>query len=303
MPYSSLSRCATTARSCLVAAIDTTLVRCTISLRPTIRSRPCCSKSSKPVKSCSVKASSCARRLAIPRWLSQRTPAASPMIPGRFSVPASNLSGIKRGVLSVWLRLPVPPTINGASLFTMCSRSTKPPIPCGPSSPLCPVKAKASICICCILIGKTPALWALSTIKSKPLCLQKSPTLSIGSSVPQTLLAWVIITALVRCCTSLGKASSSKFPSLSQGIRLKLMASAGASSPASNSLPNSCKGRITALCSMAETSTWSPGCSKPRIITFKASVTFLVNTTFLASSPPKKSHSSWRAANTASSAA
>ena len=173
-------------------------------------------------------------------------------------------------------------------------------MPCGAKSPLCPVKARASMCISCMLTGTTPALCALSTINFR-LCLwQKLPIAAKGCSVPQTLLACVMMIALVLGRTSCGKASKHSAPSASQGMRLKVIASVGAL-PAVSSVPICWSGRMTALCSIALTSTWSPLCSSPLMMIFRLSVMFFVKTTFLLSSLPKKRQSCSRVAKTRSS--
>ena len=53
----------------------------------------------------------------------------SPYIPGRLGVPASNLSGMKSGVISVCEILPVPPVIRGSIRETMRSLRMNPPVP------------------------------------------------------------------------------------------------------------------------------------------------------------------------------
>ena len=58
---------------------------------------------------------------------------------------------------------------------------------------------------------------------------------------------------------------------------------------------------MTALCSMEDTKTWSPGFKYPFKITLRLSVTFLVKATCLGSAPWNRSHSSCRVSNTASS--
>ena len=214
---------------------------------------------------------SSADKLFSPSLRSQFNAACKPKIPGKFGVPASKRSGINSGTVSTLLRLPVPPEIKGSIFRTSSSRRIKPPIPCGPKSPLCPVKQRISICIFSISIGKTPAVCAESRMKTNPFSLQKFPTSSIGSMVPKTLLAWVITTAFVSGRRQLESFSGFKLPSDSHCTLVKL-----------TPFFSSCLiGRITALCSMEETITWSPLCKSPFNTTFRLSVIFLVNTTFL----------------------
>ena len=94
-------------------------------------------------------------------------------------------------------------------------------------------------------MGSTPAVWAASTKKRSRWRRQISPTCRMGITVPHTLLAWVRITARVFGRISPSIASIHSEPSARQGMR-------------ENSTPWAVictSGRITALCSMAETST------------------------------------------------
>ena len=52
-----------------------------------------------------------------------------PIIPGRFRVPASNLSGKIFGTSSLSEKLPVPPLIKGLILEAKASVIANPPIP------------------------------------------------------------------------------------------------------------------------------------------------------------------------------
>ena len=113
----------------------------------------------------------------------------------------------------------------------------------------------------------------------------------MGSRVPQTLLAWVITTARVRGVRQPSRASVRSAPVSSQGTRVKVQPTAA----------SWVRGRMTALCSMEDTRTWSPGFKKPFNSTFRLSVTFLVNTTLRQSGPWNRSHSSCRVSNTVSS--
>ena len=113
----------------------------------------------------------------------------------------------------------------------------------------------------------------------------------MGSSVPQTLLAWVITTARVSGVRQASMASGRSAPVPSQGMRVNVQ-------PCSASCV---RGRMTALCSMADTSTWSPGRRKPFSSTLRLSVTFLVKITLRLSGPWNSSHSSCRVSYTISS--
>ena len=151
-----------------------------------------------------------------------------------------------------------------------------------------------------MLMGTTPAVCALSTMNCRPCSWQKLPSCAKGCTVPHTLLAWVMMIALVLGRTSCGKVSKHSAPSSLQGMRLKVMASVGALQVVS-SVPICWSGRMTALCSIALTSTWSPLCSSPLMMIFRLSVMFFVKTTFLLSSLPKKRQSCSRVAKTRSS--
>ena len=70
-------------------------------------------------------------------------------------------------------------------------------------------------------MGQTPAVWALSTKNFRPCSRQNAPTASMGRMVPQTLLAWVMTTALVFSRSSPSAASRISVPSGLQGIREK----------------------------------------------------------------------------------
>ena len=60
-----------------------------------------------------------------------------------FSVPGLSLSGRRFGTSSLSLLLPVPPEMRGSMERASSFLIIAPPIPCGPNSPLCPVKATA----------------------------------------------------------------------------------------------------------------------------------------------------------------
>ena len=207
-----------------------------------------------------------------------------PMIPGRFKVPDSKRSGRKSGISSVCERLPVPPAMRGVMIVANESGITMPPIPWGPRSPLCPVKHKMSIFISFILIGIVPAVCAESTMKSRPCLRQKAPTSFNGITVPQTLNAWVMITAFVFSLTKSSRLSKMSEPSDRQGRRSKVRPSFSIWT----------RGRMTALCSMDDTRMWSPFLSNPLMAMLRLIVTFCVKMTFFTSSPPNISFSQSR---------
>ena len=182
--------------------------------------------------------------------------------------------------------LPVPPVIRGSSSDAISSRIRKPPVPCGPSRPLCPVKASASMFMPSIFSRRVPAVWAVSRMNRIPLARQMAPISAAGSTVPHTLLAWSITTALVSLSIRVSRSAGSIDPSPAHGTRITRI-------PCFASWP---RGRITALCSIEETSTWSPGRSRPLSKTFRLSVTFFVKTTFFGSvsSQPKRRQSRTR---------
>ena len=132
-----------------------------------------------------------------PSFLINLRPSFKPTIPGIFNVPDSNLSGRKSGWFSAWERLPVPPKINGRHISFSSSLIIKPPIPCGPSKLLWPVKVKALKFNSEKSTESTPALWALSKIKNILFSLQSFPISFIGWIVPKTLEAWVRMISFV----------------------------------------------------------------------------------------------------------
>ena len=164
-------------------------------------------------------------------------------------------------------------------------------MPWGPNRDLCPAKASASMCILSMSMGSCPAVWAVSTSNNKLFFWQKSPISCKGITVPNTLEAWVMIMALVLGRRSSGSVESRSVPWESAGIRVKVISSGLGEV---FSFPIWQRGRITALCSREETSTWSPGFNNPLINIFRAAVAPEVNTTFLQSSPWKRSHIIWR---------
>ncbi len=117
------------------------------------------------------------------------------MIPGAFEVPLSNLSGYMSGWIKEWEALPVPPCINPSR--SKPSLTYKPPVPWGPSSPLCPGKAKRSIFNFSISISYTPADWAASTIYITPWFFAIMPISSIGIIVPVRFDTWVVTISFV----------------------------------------------------------------------------------------------------------
>ena len=139
-----------------------------------------------------------------------------------FGVPGSKRSGRKSGTSSVWEILPVPPLKSGSILEASSLRIRKPPIPCGPRSPLCPVKASASSFNSSISIGSVPAVCALSRTKSSPCFWQKVLISLSGMMVPHTLEAWRQTRSLVFGFTSESASERIRFPSRSQGILSKV---------------------------------------------------------------------------------
>ena len=123
-------------------------------------------------------------------------------MPGTFSVPASSAVGISAGWRSSKLWTPLPPTTRGAARKP--GRTYSPPVPCGPSSPLWPVKQSTSMPSFCTGIGQAPAVCAASTINSRPCFFAKWATNARSVALPVTLDAPVTTTALV-----LGRSSSS----------------------------------------------------------------------------------------------
>ncbi len=138
-----------------------------------------------------------------------------------------------------------PPESRGVSASAIPSARIKPPVPWGPSRPLCPVKASASIFISSISMGKVPAVWAQSTKNFSPCSRQKAPTRATGRRVPQTLLAWVMTTSRVSRRRQRSSSPGSSEPVPSHRAREKVH-------PVCSSWT---RGRMTALCSMAETMT------------------------------------------------
>lgn len=96
---------------------------------------------------------------------------------------------------------------------------------------------------------KKPAVCAQSIIKNRLCSLHSLPTSSKGNIVPLTLEAWVIITAFVLDLIW-------RYKSLVRSSPLLLQRTVDSSTPFSAS---EARGRITALCSIEETMTWSPG--------------------------------------------
>ena len=101
------------------------------------------------------------------------------------------------------------------------------------------------MCMASMSMGNAPAVWAVSSTNSSPWSRQNAPTSAAGSSVPHTLLAWSITTARVSGRSSPASSSVRRLPSGPQGTRSKAMPRAA----------SWVRGRMTALCSMADTST------------------------------------------------
>ena len=101
--------------------------------------------------------------------------------------------------------------------------------------------------------GTAPRVWAPSTRKKIPRSRHRAPTCPMGNRVPDTLEAWVSTTARTSSVRRSARPSGSSSPRSVQGRY-----------STSTPLLFSCsRGRRTALCSMGEVSTLSPGRSRP----------------------------------------
>ena len=186
----------------------------------------------------------------------------------------------------------MPPDSSGSRTAASRSVTMKPPMPWGPKRPLCPAKPTASTPQPFMSTGKSPALWAQSTMTNTPRSRHRAAACATGITVPQTLEAWVITSARVLGRNSPGSASRRREPSRSQGMQVT-------STPCCSSWR---RGRITALCSMEVVSTWSPGRSRPLSRMFMDAVTPLVKMTFYGLSKPSSPHSFSRVSSTTSAA-
>ena len=204
-------------------------------------------------------------------------PAFNPAIPCAFIVPASKSSGIECGCSLSKEWIPLPPDFNGRIITPFLRH--RPPVPCGPNNPLCPVKHSASIFIAWISIGRIPADCDASTIKCSPWRLQASPIRYRFSAVPVTLEACVHTIASVSGRIASSNASLEIVPSSPTGRIVS----------ATPCCSFKYKGRNTELCSIAVVITWSPGCNIPLIAVFSASVAFDINATCSGPSPLKNS--------------
>ena len=79
------------------------------------------------------------------------TAALSPARPWPLRVPASSLAGYSLGCVLLYECTPLPPTLNG--FISIPSAMHMPPVPCGPISPLWPVKQSTSMPILRMSIG------------------------------------------------------------------------------------------------------------------------------------------------------
>ena len=93
--------------------------------------------------SLSVKFCSCFLIVWIPFDRTYSIPALSPTIPTVLGVPLSSLKGSSSGWDNESGSKPVPPSLHGSKVTR--SPTYSPPVPVGPSGPLCPVKASMSI--------------------------------------------------------------------------------------------------------------------------------------------------------------
>ena len=199
-------------------------------------------------------------------------------MPGTLGVPGSKRSGRYGGCSSESEALPVPPVTTGVSCAAKAGSSTSTPMPDGPSSPLCPGADRADRPRARKSMGRWPAVWAASRQKATPRRRQISPTAAASCTVPETLEPWARTTSRVSGRSSGSTADTSSRPAPSQGIRSKVTPAAA----------RSCSGRMTALCSMADTRQWSPGRRKPRSTRFSPQVLPGVRITRVGSSVPNR---------------
>ena len=148
--------------------------------------------------------------------------------------------------------MPVPPANNGSTSVPFLTYM--PPVPCGPRSDLCPVKQRISTPFSLTLTGIDPADCDASTIRRRPCRLVKAQTSERSVTLPVTLEACVITTALVFFRRSVSRRSS----------RIRPLSSRGRNE--SETFFCFCaryNGRSTLLCSAIEVITWSPSRSVP----------------------------------------
>ena len=89
----------------------------------------------------------------------------------------------------------------------MPSATARPPVPCGPMSPLWPVKHTTSSPMTCISICAVPADCEASTITSAPAAWAMAATRAMSTALPVTLEACVTTTARVPGVTSCSSSS------------------------------------------------------------------------------------------------
>ena len=124
----------------------------------------------------------------------------------------------------------------------------------GPYRALWPGQHRKSKPLSSIFMGTSPAPWAPSTQTFIPYWWARAVTRSTGTRIPNTLEAMVQATS--RVLGPMARRKWSRVASLSPGTT---WAAVQATPRASRAL----RGRITALCSKSETTTWSPGFKKP----------------------------------------
>ena len=188
--------------------------------------------------------------------------------------------------------LPVPPLTSGSSVFAKSDRSSSAPMPCGPISPLCAGTDSAERRSAVKSSGICPAVCAASSANGMPRAAQTSPTAAASCTVPDTLDACASSTSRV-----LGRSIASILPVCSRPA-----ASHGMRSKATPCFASWVSGRMTALCSIAETSTWSPGRSAPRSSMFSPQVLPGVKITCDGSAKPNSAQSRCRRRRVTSSA-
>ena len=140
-----------------------------------------------------LRAVSRARTFASPSRARKRHPARRPARPGAFPVPASSRSGIVDGISRRLESPPVPPTQKGAT--SIPSRTHTPPVPWGPSRPLCPVKATTSAPSAAGSTSTWPAAWAASAITTASAAWASRASGPSGVREPSTLDATLTTSA------------------------------------------------------------------------------------------------------------
>ena len=205
-------------------------------------------------------------------------------MPGRLGVPGSSRSGNHAGRSSLSDALPVPPLTSGSSDAAKSGRSSSAPMPCGPIRPLCAGTDSAARCSASKSSGRWPAVCAASSAKGTPRAAQSAPTAAASCTVPDTLEACASSTSRVFVRSMACTRSTSSRPCASHGMR-------------SNDTPHRASwvsGRMTALCSIPETSTWSPGRSAPLRSRLSPQVLPGVRITYAGSAKPNSAPSRCR---------